>query len=227
VAVFRQDIIRYLTDRPGSPVYRSEIAEELGLTEEQVASAVRQFKLNSSIGDEIEIIIAGRAWQYVPNRVVERNTTVQRAKNPGLPMTSLVREYLLANPHAVIGIDDLVRYTGRTESQVRSAVNNLRYIVSQRSFVEHVTTVVAGQMWRYSPPDSDERAVTSDGDRTVERPTRNDRSSVTSTANVAPAIADVDVDDGDRMLFQFVGRSGNAVIIEDEHGVLYRAVPVR
>lgn len=81
MATFRTDVIRYLTDRPGQVVYRSDIAADVGIDVNQVQQCIYNLIKNRPIGNEIEVVVAGNAWRYVPRAVTTSPETTDQPVN--------------------------------------------------------------------------------------------------------------------------------------------------
>jgi hypothetical protein len=226
VAIYRQNIIKYLTDRPGEVVYRKDIENDLELGPTQVTAAILYVQKESPIGREIETVMRGNAWRFTPNRPIVKSTgDGDRDVDVELPLVTLIRQYMLAHPHAPITVNDLVQYTGREPHQVKVGVNNMRRIKANSDFEPYVITIIQGQMWRFEPPPGwrpyGVSAPTSTTTTTV--PARQPR----STDAVPPSI-DASTDDqvdGVRR-FEEVGTAGNTIIIRDGDGNMYRATPL-
>lgn len=148
-------IIRELTDQPGMVVYRSDIAEKLGLDEVDVSSAIHRFKKNarSDVAREIQIVVPARSWRYMPNARVQRTLRVQQQqeiKTP--PLTTSIRAYFENNPDRVVYLDELTDAMSTTDEpldkrQVYVGINNAK--ISNPEFKARLETVVSGRAWRY------------------------------------------------------------------------------
>lgn len=160
-------IIRELTDQPGMVVYRSDIAEKLGLEEVDVSSAIHRFKKNarSDVAREIQVVVPARSWRYTPNARVQRTLRVQQqqqqqqeVKTP--PLTTSIRAYFENNPDRVVYLDELTDAMSTTDEplekrQVYVGINNAK--ISNPEFKARLETVVSGRAWRY---DSEPTPVT-------------------------------------------------------------------
>lgn len=235
VAVIRQNIIKKITDRPGDVVYRDEIAEATGYTEEQVGAAVLGVQKRSSIGDEIETVVRGRAWRYRPSQPPVTSSNGARASDPTLPLTSLIREYLISHAGTVVWASELSAYTGHDMYKVKVGVNNMRRIMSNQDVSPYVTTVVPGQAWRFDPPPSwrvgsrPPVVTPSAASSTSTRPTTDAVTSApvartSAVANDAGSDRPTELPDADDgvLMFELVGRTDDALIVKDDEGALYR-----
>lgn len=239
MAIISQKIIRYLTDRPGNVVYRDQIASDLDADERQVRDCIRRFQ-QTSAGSTVETVMRGVAWRYVPNRAAgtqESSDDVTIAPDPSLPLTTMIRQYMIDHPHTIIWADDLVAYTGKRVDQVKVGVNNMRHVQANQDVVRHVSVVINGQSWRFDPPPGWRPGRTLSPVQTTStssvRPSVvNDRpvsstprqTAVASTSVATTTTPTTTVADG--RVFEEVGTAGNTVIIRDNDGVMYRAVPI-
>lgn len=217
MSVIRPKILRYITDHPGAVVYKDEIMDALGLQSTQVTAAVRGIQQESPIGSEIETVQHGNAWRYMPNRPITSPRT-ERAADVARPLTTILREYFVAHPYTVIHVDQLVRYSGRTESQVRVGVNNMR--TGHADIRPYVIKLVDGQSYQYNPPNTFVSSTTVP--TTSVQPTSR-------TPVATPIPVDHATGDGSTStrLFEEVGQIDDDVLIRDSNGALYRATPLR
>lgn len=218
MSVIRPKVLRYLTERPGSIIYKDEMMDALRLEPGQVTAAVRGIQRESPIGSEIETVQHGNAWRYLPNRPIVPSVD-RRAIDVTRPLTLLLKEYFLTHPHTVVHIDQLVTYTGRTEEQVRVGVNNMR--TGHPDVRPYVHKLLDGQSYRYSPPDAiptPPRPAT-----TVPTPVASPPRPTSVPTTKTP------VDDGTSgRLFEEIGRIDGDVIVRDsDDGALYRVLPLR
>jgi hypothetical protein len=213
VRITRHEIIKYLTDRPGQVVYRKDIADATGHSESQVASSLLRSQRESPIGSEIQTIVAGNAWRYVPNRSTLVSTADQNA-NKSRSLISVLREYFAQRSGEAITVDELVAYTGRTEAQVKVGVNNARS--NHPSFRRHLETIVSGNMWRYNGP----------ADEPTSRPVPTPPETPVAPKPTAQSTSTDDNDDDSARLFEEVGTIDNQLVIRDSDGALYRAIPL-
>lgn len=240
----RQEVVRYLTERPGQVLYRADISADTGWDERQVRDTIRRVQDDSVIGREIESVIRGTAWRYVPRNVppvvitANSDARAATAPNPELPLTSLIREYVIDHAHEVVNLTDLVRYTGRTEYQVQVGVNNMRRITSNHDIVAHLETVTAGRAWRFSPPVGSrygQPIASSTSPLPVSSPVASpslppsDDACRTSNGQVVADVEPVDRDgDGKSRMFEEVGRLRDGrLVLSDENGVMYAASPMQ
>lgn len=236
----RQDVVKYLTDRVGQVVYRADISADTGWDERQVRDAIRRVQDESAIGDEIESVIRGTAWRYLPHTtVVVEETDDVNARPTGaksnLPLTTLIRGYLLDHPHQVVSVSDLVEYTGRTEYQVKVGVNNMRRITSNGDITSNLEVVAAGRLWRFNPPPG-----WRPGQRSNQSPTSPLPSSPTTATPTVQPIVDArqspngqvavieEPTGGTTRVFEEVGqlRDGR-LVISDQDGNMYAATPMQ
>lgn len=217
--VIRHEIIQYVTDRPGQVVYRKDVAEATGFTEGQVTAVMLNVQRETPLGPEIQTIVTGNAWRYVPNRPTSVNGH-ERNANLGLSLVGLIRDYFRERPGKVVSLEELIEHTGRTEAQVKVGVNNARS--NHPAFRRNVETIVAGKMWRYvgDVPAPQPVAAPTPVATPVAVPTSP---SVPSEPVAAPSPDD---DGGSARLFEEVGTANNQIIIRDSEGVLYRATPL-
>src|SRR5262245_29578357 len=129
--------------------------EELDLTARQVTTCVLAIQRLTNIGGDLETLVSGNAWRYVPNRptvptstnAVNGRPVAQRSPNLDRPLTALLREYVLARPDQVVHLTELVEYTGRTERQVRVGFNNMQ--ANRPDLRRSLVSVVPGLSWMY------------------------------------------------------------------------------
>lgn len=229
-AIIRQDIIKYITDRPGELVSKQDIMDAGGWTATQVTHSVLKVQQTTTLGAEIETVVRGNAWRYVPRNGTTANaTTVQSAADLSLPVTTLIRQFFIANAHKVVTVEQLVAYTRKRIDQVKVGVNNMRNIASNADVSAHVHVVVHGQMWRFEPPPNWRPGV---GIRpiTTGRPSTAQTyvpPVVEQTSNGRVTVPDVTLDDQGRV-FEEVGqlRDGR-IVIRDQNGDMYAATPIR
>lgn len=86
---YRTEVIRYLTDRPGQVVYRQDVATDVGVTADQVQSCVYNVIRNSPIGANIEVVIGGNAWRYVPSSPNATAPPINGAPQPTPPSVTV------------------------------------------------------------------------------------------------------------------------------------------
>ncbi len=230
--VIRHNIIRYLTDRPGEVVYRDFIMNEGGFTESQVRESIRAVQQSGTkLGKEIETVVAGNAWQYVPNvqRTVPASATMSTNNNLGVPLTQLLRRYLIDRPNVDVDLDELIQFTGRTEAQVKVGVNNLRN--GHIDMRQTIVIVESGRCWRYEPARRRQsssripipvRSVRAP--RPVPPPPPVVQPASSTTLDAAELTEPVD----SPRLFEEVGSlDDGSFVIRDDEGDLYRATPLR
>lgn len=225
MSVIRHKIVQYVTDRPGQVVYKDDIMNTGDFTAAQVTGVMLSIQRDSPIGPEIQTIVAGNAWRYVPKQPASND----RVKNTNLAQTlvGLIRQYFAAHPDEVVTTQQLIDFTGRTEAQVKVGVNNARN--NHPTFRKSLETIVAGSLWRYTPPPGE----------STPRPRPQPVKSVASTeptpvptsplpvASPVVMSSPTSTDDGSARLFEEVGAIGdNQIIIRDGDGVLYRATPL-
>jgi hypothetical protein len=246
VAVYRQDIIKYVTDRPGEVIYRSEIMESGNFTAVQVTNAILSVQKDSPIGSEIETVVRGNAWRYVPRRSAASHDDAVVARNRSLPITTLIRQYLVDHPNTVVWAHQLAAYTGRTEAQVKVGINNMRQIQVHADVVPYVKKVIQGQSWRFEPPvgwrpgvirpiptaspSSTSSTPLLVNDRSVAAPISGANNVVDGIDNVTSATTiNVVANDGNVgvRMFEEVGTTDDAIIIRDHNNVMYRATRLR
>lgn len=222
-AAVRQNVIKYITDRPGEVVLKNEIMQALNLDAGQVTAAVLAVQRGTVLADELHTVVRGNAWRYVPRSTASEVMAVAPLKaNSDLPVTSLLRQYFVNHPHEVVTLDQLVAFTDRRPEQVKSGITNMRYIRHHDDVTPHVHTVVGGRMWRFSPPD--DRAATPD-------PTTTTTTTTTSRPVVEPATPNgqvVNVESSGGRVFEEVGelRDGR-LVIQDQDGNTYAATPLQ
>lgn len=223
--IIKHRIIKYITDRPGQVVYRADIMEDGGFTANQVSSAILRTQQDSPIGGEIQTIVPGNAWRYVPNS----STSTGRTGGADLsrPLVKLLREYFEQRPGQVIGVEELVEATGRTEAQVKVGMNNARS--NHLGFRTNLEVIVSGNMWRYGIPTS---TATDAPTAPVASPPVTSARPPASPVAIEPVTAPIrstNATDGSARLFEEVGTTGDGsqvFIIRDGDGVLYRATPL-
>lgn len=88
-------VMKYLTDRPGQPCYRSEMADALGFTENAIRYSIHNIRNSASTyakqnadypGHHIYDIVRGNCWSYNPKgqpaTPVEESKPVVKATKP-------------------------------------------------------------------------------------------------------------------------------------------------
>lgn len=72
---YSDKVLKILTNSPGIVLYRDDIAEDTGLTLEQVTTGMLRV-MKTDFSKYIDVAVRGRAWAYHPNRaaVVESPT---------------------------------------------------------------------------------------------------------------------------------------------------------
>lgn len=230
MSVYRHKILQYITDRPNQVVTKDELVRH-GYAPNQVTAAVLSIQKSSPIGPEIQTIVQGNAWRYVP-AVPTVNNGASPSANLRTPLTTLLHDYFTSHPGVITSIETLMQLTGRTEAQVRVGVNNM--LQGRPHMKQHLQKVVNGQVWRYVGPRGDANvAPTGRVDRPAV-PVASITSDVTSSPSpVLPLpldalIEDDDEEDGAADLFERVGRLPDGrIIIKDDVGNLYHATPLR
>lgn len=237
--MIRHEILKYVTARPGVVIYKNDIAEATGYDAKQVTGVMLSLARDTMTG-EIAVLVPGNAWRYQPPGAVTSPTsapvpTSRSTEKPdlGRPLTELIRNYFFARPNELVQLEELVRYTGRSAEKVKVGINNVKL---NRPILRHcIQTIVSGQTWRYTPP---ETSIPNAVDLTRARrpvPTR-------STPPPPPASTTVDRDNDDDddnalpssssngatsgRLFEEVGFVEGAIIVRDDDGALYRATPL-
>lgn len=226
--IIRHKVLRYIADRPHQVILKQDIMRDCDLAASQVTACVLGIQSTSSIGDEIETLTRGNAWRYTPKASPSQPGRATSSRHDRRrPLTHQLREYFLANPGRVIFLDELVAYTGATEVQVKVGVNNMRN--GHRNMRYSVKTEAAGSAWRYLPVE----VATQPDPSSTSVPTTATTTTTTTTTPPPPPPDDVDdalvvVDDArSARIFEEVGTIGNAVIIRDVNGVLFRAVRMK
>lgn len=223
----RQQVLKYVTDRPGSIVFKNDIMADLDLKSQQVTMTMLALQRSTPVGADIETVVTGNAWCYKPKSSTETgggSASVSMAANGVAhynltrPLTTLIREHFLRNPNRIIHVDELVQLTGRTAQQVRVGYNNVR--INSPHLRHLIKPVVRGHSWIYEP---------SPGASAPSSPTRPATvpAAVDSTSTVT-----TDSDDGDEptdaRLFEEIGRTlDGKIIIQDNDGELYHATKLR
>jgi hypothetical protein len=245
----RQDVIQFITDRPNEVITRNDIVKGCDgrWNERQVRDAVRRVQTESPIGQEIQTLVQGSTWRFVPRITGVPSTpipvptpVVRPATNQDLPLTTLIREYLVDHAHALVSLEDLVAYTGRAPHQVQVGVNNMRRIASNGDVTTYLEIEAHGRLWRFNPPadwrpgrQPNRRSSTpvpsSPSSAASVRPTVATASVVEPTASPTERAVDVTSLSGNgTRLFEEVGelRDGR-VVISDQDGNMYTATPIK
>jgi hypothetical protein len=245
----RQDIIQYFANHPNDVVTREDIVRAYDGTwsERQVRDTIRRVQIDSPIGQEIQTLVAGSTWRFVPQNLVARTSApsstsvVAPAANRDLPLTTLIREYVVGHAHAVVSLEDLVAYTGRTPHQVQVGVNNMRRIASNTDVTSYLTTEAHGRLWRFNPPadwrpgyrpnrsvSAPTSVLTSPSPSSSPLPRTTGPTDDEPTASPNGQVIDRDAIDGaGTRLFEEVGnlRDGR-LVISDQDGNMYTATPM-
>lgn len=227
MSIIKHKIVKYVTDRPGQVVYKDDIINDGGFTAKQVTAAMLGIQRDGVL--EIQTIVQGNAWRYTPSRSTVNNGQPVR---PDLtrPLIGMIREYFKQRPGEIISVQALMGHTGRTEAQVKVGVNNARN--GDPTFKANLTTVVAGNLWRYDPVTAATRQpVPTPVPRplvTLERPVPT-KPAEEDDAGSADVIRTTAATDGSARLFEEIGTTdnGQVVIIRDGDGRLYRATPLK
>jgi hypothetical protein len=231
----RQDVIQHILDRPHEVVTKEAIMAAGNWTAEQVTAAVLAVQRTSPIGAEIETIVRGNSWRYVPKVPVPtvRSTDVRQAEvadDTKRPLTELIREYLMDHPNVVVSVTSLSEYTGRDPFQVKVGINNFRNSAAHKDVSAYVKTVVGGQLWRYEPPLRQSPRTASRSwqpRRPVTQPQLplDPAEPVPQTVN-GDAVTVTD-EDGSVQVFEEVGKTADGrYVIRDEHGNMYTATKI-
>jgi hypothetical protein len=232
--IIRHNVIKYLTDRPGEVVYRDFIVENGGFTASQVRESIRAVQQSQTqLGKEIETVVAGNAWRFVPSvqQSTPASTIMTTDNNLGVPLTQLIRRYLTDRPNVDVDLDELIDFTGRTEAQVKVGVNNVR-----NAHIEMRQTIViveSGRCWRYEPARRRQSSRTPVPIRAIRAPRPvppPPPSPVTqpTTNSVAVSAADLTEPVDSPRLFEEVGSlDDDSFVIRGDEGDLYRATPLR
>lgn len=232
--IIRHNVIKYLTDRPGEVVYRDFIVEEGGFTESQVRESIRAVQQsNTQLGKEIETVVSGNAWRFVPSaqQPVPATATMSTNSNLDVPLTQLIRRYLIDRPNVDVDLDELIDFTGRNEAQIKVGVNNVR-----NAHVEMRQTIViveSGRCWRYEPARrrQSSRASVPAPVRSIRAPRVAPLPPVAPPATTIPAAldaAELTEPVNSPRLFEEVGSlDDGSFVIRGDEGDLYRATPLR
>lgn len=149
MSIIRHKIVQYLTDRPGQMVTKDDIMREGGWEARQVTAAILAIQQTSPIGAEIETIVQGNMWRYVPKTAVAVATGASTGDKRNRPLTALLYEYMVNHPGDVVYVDTLVEHTGRTPEQIKVGMNNM--LANRPHMKGLVDRVISGQAWRYMP----------------------------------------------------------------------------
>lgn len=88
--------LEYLTRRPGEVVFIDDIADTTGFTQKQIVNALGYLRAKrDTLGQEIKVIVAGKAWQYLPNQGYTKPIT---AEPPSVPAPAAPRWPVPAAP---------------------------------------------------------------------------------------------------------------------------------
>jgi hypothetical protein len=227
--IIRHNIIKHITDHPGEVVYKDTIVQDGGFTPNQVSAAVLAIQRDSTLGSEIETVVPGNAWRYVPNHqrnVPSASTIMERNDNLSVPLTQLLRRYLTDRPNVDVELNELIEFTGRTEEQVKVGMNNLRN--GHLHMRQTIVIVDSGRRWSYQPA----RRRT-ESTPTTPIPVRAQRHRQFPEPTVVPTSEPVESTStgeltGSPRLFEEVGSlDDGSIIIRGDEGELYRAIPVR
>jgi hypothetical protein len=220
--IIRHNVIKHITDHPGEVVYKDTIMQDGGFTASQVSAAVLAVQRDTPLGSEIETVVPGNAWRYVPNQnrsVPSASVVMERNNNLGVPLTQLLRRYLTDRPNVDVCLEELIEFTGRTEAQVKVGMNNLRN--GHMDMRQTIAIVQSGRCWAYQPA---RRRSTS----TIPVPVRAQRHPpetvpTTTTTSTPQSTATEELGDSPR-LFEEVGLlDDGSIIIRGDEGELYRA----
>ena len=72
-------LLKYLVEHPGVELFRSEIVEATGLTEQQVRVGMSNLRSADKLGarDALETVISGQVWRWHPNKAKAEETEVK------------------------------------------------------------------------------------------------------------------------------------------------------
>lgn len=110
-ATHSDKVLKIITANPGTVIYRDDIAEDTGLTLDQVTVAMRRVLSDkeSAIVRDLDVIIRGRAWAYHPNRTAVIDTPTKRVKVTPVEEPVKVAPALVASPRG-----ETLEKTGKT-----------------------------------------------------------------------------------------------------------------
>jgi hypothetical protein len=223
VSVIRHKIAKYLTDRPGQMVTKDAIMEDGGWDARQVTAAILTLQQESPIGPEIETIVKGNMWRYLPKVPIPTRSSTADGGQRNRPLTALLYEYLTSHPGVVVYVDTLVEYTGRTPEQIKVGVNNM--LQNRPHMKPLVDKVIQGQAWRYTPDGRvNSRRPSQRPTVPVNVPVPSTVTSASTTAEPATSNDDIRTSTSPRM-FEEVGELPDGdLVIRDDDGIMYRAV---
>lgn len=237
IRIYRDRVLKCITDKPGSVVYRDDIAQQTDLTEDQVMGCMGSFlrESNNPLSKDIEVVVSGRAWRYVPNPRVRRavnavtgsgNARIARAIEEGrpLPLTYRIREYFAANERRVVYLDELhhamnIPEAPVTEDQVRVGISNAR--MNHPTFRKQLSIVTAGKAWMFTSNDTTAANEPSGTDVAPALPSTT-TAPASSPSPVSSPSPKSDVDE-QMLLLEYLGKTDDGGgLYRDENKNLYR-----
>lgn len=253
--MYRDLVLKQLTDKPGTVVYRDDIAEAIDRTPEQVASAIYSVltskgTVSGEVAKDIQVVVPGRAWSYVPNRRVARamrsasRHKVDNAEkiDANSPLTERIRNFFRQHPNRIVYIQEIYDALDDDNTlemgQLRTGIANAR--ANHPTFKNELTTTVPGRAWLYTPSTSSSSPSPSPSPssplpKSAPRPVPTPPPSapkpvaaepIAPTPPVTPVPPPVSSDDNLMLLERLGSMADGAVLARDAQQVMYRLYPL-
>lgn len=238
--IYRDRVLKCITSRPGDVVYRDDIVQETDLPEDKIVGCMGQLlRDDNPLSSDIKVVVPGRAWQYVPNKTVQRaarigkpDPRIVKAIEEGrpLPLTHRIREYFAANERRVVYLDELHRAVNTpdapvTEEQVRIGISNAR--INHPTFKEELSIVTPGKAWMFSSVNGNHGVDPVTARSAVLPPSSSTTTPVPTPQSVAAhaptPTPPTDSDDDQMLLLEPLGTSSDGgALYRDENKNVYR-----
>lgn len=244
--IYRDRVLKCITEKPGMVVYRDDIVQQTELTDDQVMGCMSQLLRDNDnpLSKDIEIVVNGRAWRYVPNQRVQRAVRAVSKVDPRiakaiaegrpLPLTHRIREYFAANERRVVYMDELhkavnVADAPVTEEQVRVGVANAR--IHNGEFRKRLTIVTPGKAWIYDENGSVASSAVLPPSTTAAPVNVPSSPAVPSSTSPSPSPSskrdNAGADENEMLLLEFLGHtSDGGSLYRDDNKTVYRVYRV-
>lgn len=136
-------------DKGNYPVlHKSELADKLGLTEQQIINAMNTILRNPDANGHVDVIWRSQSWRYNPRRdAIPRPAPA--TKEPHSPVRERVLKQLTSRPGDVVYLSEIMEGSGLTRTQVQNAMHHVRTRVE--SLARDIEVISPGNAWCYRP----------------------------------------------------------------------------
>lgn len=227
-------VLAALNTRAGTVVSKEQLAKlastpDSEITPQQAANAMMTILRQPIIGQQIEVVVAGRNWRYRSPSVSAESKPKEKQSTSSSIRGSVYR-FMTNNPGKVLLADDIGEALGFTVKQVQNAMYDIAN--HNRDF----TTVQRGNSWQYDPADAvpTTQKVATNGHAPAplsQAPTQSYTPEAATTtlplSSKVPSIPPAGTTAGGR-LFEELGQlnEGALLLKEAETGTFYRATPL-